>query len=216
MTLRMTALNVRELAPGIWALEMPPHQIRHFGSTNHAVGPKSVLMLRSCEYDGTRGELSFNVDDVTPINIGTTPQAIGIKIDEAPAKSASDSSQSKGGRTSLGPGDRGFLELARAELSETTAAAAEKLLLEVRRRHAGDLKRGQSRNFSETPDNFWYVIVQPRVDELSITVRGPVERFEGRTPIEVKDDRGNTRFKVRGPEDVPKALDLIFHAVRKQ
>ena len=115
----------------------------------------------------------------------------------------------------VGPGEREFLRLTKAELSKETAEAAEALLLAVRQRSSGDLKRGKSRNFSETPDNFWYVIVQPRVDELSITVRGPVAHFEAAAELEIKDDRGNTRFKVRGQDDVPAAIKLIFHAIRK-
>ncbi len=70
------------------------------------------------------------------------------------------------------------------------------LLSGVRQKSPGDLKRGKSRNFSETPDNFWYVIVQPRIDELSITVHGAVDHFEPVARLEIKDDRGNTRFKV--------------------
>jgi hypothetical protein len=215
MPLRMTATGVSEIGPGIWSFEMPPHQVRHFGSTNHAIGPKSVLMFRSCAYDAHQQQLHFDLDDVTPINVGTTPRAIGIAVQGDEEGRATPSDLNKPAPLVFSPGDRGFLQLARSELSEGTARAAERLLLGVRQKSAGDLKRGQARNFSETPDNFWYVIVQPRVDELSITIRGPVERFEQLTPLKVKDDRGNTRFKVRNEEDVPAALKLIFHAIRK-
>ncbi len=85
----------------------------------------------------------------------------------------------------------------------------------VRHRSTGDLKRGKARNFSDTPDNFWYVIVQPQISQLSITVRGPVEHFEGVAKLPLKDDRGDTLFKVTDEADVAAALDLIFHAKRK-
>lgn len=62
---------------------------------------------------------------------------------------------------------------------------------------------------------FWYVIVQPRIDELSITVRGAVDHFEPVARLEIKDDRGNTRFKVKSKDDLPAALQIIFHAIRK-
>ena len=215
MTLRMTATGVSQIGPGIWSFEMPPHQVRHFGSTNHAIGPKSVLIFQACAYDADQQQLHFDLEDVTPINVGTTPRAIGIAAQGNEEGTASPSKLCTPEPSVLGPGDRAFLQLARSDLSEGTALAAERLLLGVRQRSAGDLKRGQARNFSETPDNFWYVIVQPRVDELSVTVRGPVERFKQLTTLEVKDDRGNTRFKVRNEDDVPAALKLIFHAVRK-
>lgn len=215
MPLRMTATNVTEIGPGIWELEIPPHQIRHFGSTNHAIGPQSVLMFRSYAYDADQQQLHFDLEDVAPINVGTTPRAIGIAVGKCKEGAAAPSHEIASESSALAPGDREFLQLARLELSEGTARAAEKLLLGVRQKSAGNLKRGQTRNFSETPDNFWYVIIQPRVDELSITVRGPVDRFVELTGLEVKDDRGNTRFKVRGEGDVHEALKLIFHAIRK-
>jgi len=93
---------------------------------------------------------------------------------------------------------------------------AKALLAGVRRRSSGDLKRGKSRNFSETPDNFWYVIVQPRIQQLSITVRGPIEHFSDMAKLPVKDDRGNTLFKVTSSDDVSAALEIIFHALRKR
>jgi hypothetical protein len=212
----MTATGVTEIGPGIWELEMPPHQVRHFGSTNHAIGPQSVLMFRSCAYDAEQRQLHFNLEDVAPINVGTTAKAIGIAVGEGDQGLATLPAECSPEPTALGPGDREFLRLARHELSAGTARAAEKLLLGVREKFAGNLKRGKLRNFSETPDNFWYVIIQPRVDELSITVRGPVDRFAGLTGLGVKDDRGNTRFKVRGEGDVADALKLIFRAIRKQ
>ena len=215
MPLRMTATGVTEIGPGIWELEMPPHQIRHFGSTNHAIGPQSVLLFRSCDYDADQQQLHFDVEDVAPVNVGTTARVIGIAVGKSQEGVAVPSTAVLAESSVLGPGDREFLELARQELTEGTARAAQKLLLGVRRESAGNLKRGQARNFSETPDNFWYVIIQPRVDELSLTVRGPVDRFAELTNLEVKDDRGNTRFKVRGEDDVPEALKLIFQAIRK-
>jgi hypothetical protein len=213
MTLRMTATNVFEIKPGMWAFDMPPHQVRHFGNAGHAIGPQSVLLFRSYEYDADNNHLHFDLEDVSPINVGTSSNAIGIGlchngIDVEPSVEASDS-------TFFGPGDQEFLQLAKSELTERTAQVAEKLLLGVRQKSSGDLKRGKSRNFSETPDNFWYVIIQPRIDELSITVRGTVDHFKPVARLEIKDDRGNTRFKVKSKDDLPAALQIITHAIRK-
>lgn len=215
MAVHITATGASEIHAGMWSFDMPPHQVRHFGQTNHAVGASSVLVLMDYEYDAERQHLHFAIEDVTPINVGTTSKVIGIAasvVGDGRGETTSSSSPEPG---RLGPGDRDFLRLAKAELSESMAQTAESLLLAVRQRSAGDLKRGQARNFSETPDNFWYVIVQNRIDELSITVRGPVSHFAGVSSLEVKDDRGNTRFKVRTESDVPEALKLIFHALRK-
>ncbi len=215
MVLKMIATSVLEIKPGIWAFDMPPHQVRHFGNAGHAIGPQSVLLFRSYDYDADKHHLHFDLEDVSPINVGTTSKTIGIAIgtsekggDEGPSLAHTDS-------MSFGPGDREFLRLTKSELSEATAHVAEQLLSGVRQKSPGDLKRGKSRNFSETPDNFWYVIVQPRIDELSITVRGAVDHFEPIARLEIKDDRGNTRFKVKSKDDLPAALQIIFHAIRK-
>ncbi len=215
MAVRITATGAFEIHPGIWSFDMPPHQVRHFGQTNHAQGASSVLVLNDCEYDAEQKQLHFAIEDAMPINVGTTSRVIGIAAGIAGNGTPEAAPRSSPEASHLGPGDREFLRLAKAELSAGMAQTAESLLLAVRQRSAGDLKRGQARNFSETPDNFWYVIIQNRIDELSITVRGPVSHFAGVSALEVKDDRGNTRFKVRSKRDVPQALKLLFHALRK-
>jgi hypothetical protein len=211
----MTATSVFEIKPGIWAFDMPPHQVRHFGNAGHAIGPQSVLLFRSYDYDADNHQLHFDLEDVLPINVGTTSKAIGIAIGTSEKGGVEVPSLAHTDSMSFGPGDREFLQLTKSELSEATANVAEQLLLGVRQKSPGDLKRGQSRNFSETPDNFWYVIVQPRIDELYITVRGAVDHFEPVARLDIKDDRGNTRFKVKNKDDLPAALQIIFHAIRK-
>lgn len=215
MAVQITATGASEIGPGIWSFDIPPHQIRHFGHTIHAIGTSSVLMLASCEYDAEKQQLQFAIEDATPINVGITSKVIGIAANSRAADLPGFASKKADDSVSFGPGDREFLRLAKTELSETTAKAAESLLREVRRKSSGNLKKGKTRNFSETPDNFWYVKIQPRVDDLSITVRGTVEHFKSVADMEIKDDRGNTLFKVRNENDVPAALKMIFHAHRK-
>lgn len=215
MALRITVTNAYEIRQGIWSFDMPPHQVRHFGNTNNTIGIQSVLIFRTCEYDAAVNQLYFDIEDVTPVNIGTSSRVIGIAAAIAGNPTLDHQTASPSMPAVVGPGDREFLRLTRNELSKELAQTAEQLLLGVRERSSGDLKRGQARNFSETPDNFWYIIVQPRIDELSVTVRGPVKHFEDITALKIKDDRGNTLFKIRSEGDVMPALKLIFHALRK-
>lgn len=215
--MRASIPNVEEVAPGIWRFDLPPHEVRLLGQCARAMGKQSVVLLRKAEFERGKQTLHFAIGDAEPVNIGTSASTIGLLTENAMApESSTTRSQSPQQRGAYGRGDREFLSLVNAELSETMAAAAKRLLDGVRLCSSGDLKRGLNRNFSETPDNFWYVIVQPRIDELSITVRGAVEHFHDMAKLEIKDDRGNTRFKIRSQEDVPAALSLIFHAVRKR
>jgi hypothetical protein len=216
MALQITASGVAEIGPGVWAFEMAPHQVRLFGTTNHSLGTQSVLLLAESNFDSEANELRFDFDGATPVNVGTTSRVIALAVEPPRMQALASAPTVAPGQQDLARGDREFLDLSQRELSTGVAKAAEALLRGVRAKSAGALKRGQSRNFSETPDNFWYVIIQPRVDELSITVRGSTDHFSPVAKLEIKDDRGNTRFKVRGEKDVPHALDLIFHALRKR
>ena len=216
MALRMTATDVKEIREGLWALTMPPHQIRHFGTPASSIGTQSILIFKMCEYDAKTEQLHFEIGDVVPVNMGTTSNVIGIAANPIHNDVSVRSNGTTDDLEMHGPGDLEFIRLTKLELSTDMALTADKLLRAVRQKSPGDLKRGQARNFSETPDNFWYVIVQPRVNELSITVRGSVSHFEDVAELEIKDDRGNTRFKVQSENDIEPALKLIFHAVRKR
>jgi hypothetical protein len=217
MGLSITATNAVAAGPGVWVFEMPPHQVRLFGSPSQSVGQRSVVLLKACQFSERLGSLQFDIDDAIALNVGTQPSAIAILADLEDDKKVRAAAQERpSGVVAYAPGDRQFLALTRQLLPDNMHKAAEKLLAGVRERSPGELKRGQARNFSDTPDNFWYVIVQPRVEQLSITVRGPVEHFEPMARLPIKDDRGNTLFKITGEADVPKALELIFHAKRRR
>jgi len=211
MGLKVVASEVAAIGDGLWLVAMPPHQVRMFGEPRQAVGPRSVLLLTDAEFDKASGSLTFDADHVIVLNIGTDARAIIIGSENTDGiPQAVDDSQ-----RAYGPGDREFLRLAEA-LPIDMQRAAEQLLAGVRSRWPGDLKRGLQRNFSNTPDNFWYVIVQPRANELSVTVRGEPSHFKGLTELTLKVDRpGYSRFKVTGPHDVPAALKIIGSSRRK-
>ncbi len=215
MGLLMTASGVTELTEGVWELEMPPHQMRMFGNAAASKGRKSVLLVANASFDPHSHELRFDADQAFPLNVGTGSSAVAIASDVAAATEPVRGGAQVEGAGGYGPGDREFLVMARKHLPPPMQRAALALLNGVRARSAGDLKKGKARNFSDTPDNFWYVIVQPRVEQLSITVRGTVDHFQPVARLPIKDDRGNTLFKVSGEEDVPAALELILHAKRK-
>jgi hypothetical protein len=211
MALALKISDAEQIDDGTWRVLVPPHQVQQFASSPRTIGERSVIMLTSWTFNPGLKELSFPLDAAVALNVGTTSKTIVLT-----ARNDTSNDQTENGDNAiLGMGDRSFLALSKAELTADMAKAAEDLLLRVRERSPGDLKRGKSRNFSETPDNFWYVIVQNRINQLSITVRGPVSHFEGVANLQIKDDRGNTRFKVQSPQDLDDALKLIMHAIRK-
>lgn len=212
MGLFITAQNASQLAAGIWEFEMPPHQVRFFGECRKTEGQRSILLLANPKYEPKTKSLVFDSEGTVPLNVGSTSATLAVSSTaEVRAVASTHSTDSS---SALGPGDREFLALA-AELPPPCFQAAKQLLSAIRAKYPGDLKRGLQRNFSNTPDNFWYVIVQPRVGELSVTVRGEPDFF-GNSKIELKIDRpGYTRFKVACPDDVTEACRLVF-ASRKR
>ena len=210
--LKVTIPDVTQHPGQLWTFELPPHQVRMFGRCDSAIGTRSVVLIEAAEFDDSRRELAFSVEDVVALNIGSTASTVAI-LSESTADIPSPPTEKR--EPYLSKGDRGFIELSEQLLDLPMQKAAAALLAGVRQRSPGELKRGKARNFSETPDNFWYVIIQPRVQQLSITVRGPVSLFSDVTHLPVKDDRGNTLFKISGEQDIEAALKLIFRAKRK-
>ncbi|PHQ96258.1 MAG: hypothetical protein COB40_01870 [Marinosulfonomonas sp.] len=211
----MTVTNVAEIEKGLWKFKMPPHQIRLFGEPKSNVGERSILIFSDFIFDPIEKKIHFEADAVTALNVGTLADVLGMSATSELDAKSNQGSNARTSQDDFGSGDRRFLEMVKAELPPHMQEASLLLLKEIRARSSGDLKKGMSRNFSDTPDNFWYVIVQPRIEQLSITVRGPVGHFENLANLPIKDDRGNTLFKVTGPEDVPAAVEIIFHAIRK-
>jgi hypothetical protein len=185
--------DATEVAKGVWLTLTPPHQVTKMGQPRTTQGTRTVLLASSPAFDaGTTG---------TTVVIDT------VAAEEVPADSGGERAQVP---HELGPGDREFLSMAERELRGEVQEVAVDLLREVRRRSAGDMKRGLKNNFSNTPDNFWYVIVQPREQALSITVRGKPEMFRP-SPLELRVDRpGYTRFKLQSVDQLPEALRIVF------
>lgn len=215
MGLYVTASEASVLAEGVWGLKMPPHQVRMFGNPLSSKGSKSILLVSNASFDLNSRELHFEADGTLPLNVGTGSFTIAVSTNIAAIAEVQPTPTGEDLTAHFGPGDQEFLRLTRDLLPTPMQNASVALLRGIRARSAGDLKRGKSKNFSETPDNFWYVIVQPRVEQLSVTIRGPVAHFRDMAELPIKDDRGNTLFKVTHESDVPAALDLIFHAKRK-
>lgn len=204
-----------QVTEGVWLTAAPPHQLTMLSDQRFSRGPRSVLLAQSPTFDRDRGYLLVDAEQLVVLNLGSTPTTVVIDATIS-AEAAGDSETERHATLGeLGPGDREFRSLAERELHGEAQEAAIDLIHEVRRRWGGDLKRGERNNFSNTPDNFWYVIVQPRVQALSVTVRGTRDKF--REPkLELRPDRpGYTRFIVRSPDEVPEALRLIEQSKRK-
>lgn len=217
MGLKMLLEGASQGGEGVWSVRVPPHQIPLLGVPKMISGARSVLLVKGVRFAPESSALQLDVDSVNVLNQGTTAEAVVI---EAMGLRGSDTgivASTNHNRTPAdrGPGDTEFLQLVERDLRGDARAAAEAVLREVRSRYPGDLERGLRQNFKNTPDNFWYVIIQPRKQSLSITVRGEPDRFL-ESSLDLKVDRpGYTRFSLRHPEEVPEALRVIERSKRR-
>ncbi|WP_256807003.1 hypothetical protein [Bradyrhizobium sp. Bra64] len=200
-----------EASQGIWITRVLPHHLTMFGSPSIPKGKTSVLMVIKPRFDEEKEELAVQAEQVLLLNVGTTARTIVIDVDGGTALG-----ESVDALAAQGPGDKDFRYLVDVHLKGEAREAAHTLLTKVREVSPGDLKRGERNNFSNTPDNFWYVIVQPRVQALSVTVRGEAESFMPSTLTLVTDRPGFTRFQLRGLNEIEEALRLINSSTRSK
>lgn len=210
--------NAAKAEDGIWEAQLPPHEAAMFGQPKTTLGPRSVLLVEDPEYEAASELLRVEAGSVVLLNLGTTQKALLIdattKNLTRPVLREPDGPPGAGTEP-MGPGDREFVSLVKRELNGHPREAALRILDEIRSRHPGDLQRGKRSNFKNTPDNFWYVIVQPRAQSLSITVRGRPSRFRPEK-LTLKDDRpGYTRFTLKHPSEVDEAVRIIEQSKRK-
>jgi hypothetical protein len=199
---------------GCWLARVPPHQLSKLSQPLTTRGITSVLLASSPAFDQDHRQLCLDADHVVLLNLGTSPRTFVIDTIVGSDVVVEAQAGSERPERDFGPGDREFLQLVEGKLRRDAQEVAVDLIREVRQRWPGDLKRGQRNNFSNTPDNFWYVVVQPRAQSLSITLRGAPDRF--RSNLALRMDRpGYTRFTINDISQLPEALRLIEQSKRK-
>jgi len=217
MGMKLLMDDVTEIADGIWLVGLPPHEVQLLGSAKVTQGNRSVLLVGEAMFDENSMAVQVDASSVTVLNQGTTPETIIVRspVDASKTLGSVERVLDPVMSGTLGPGDMEFLRLVQQKLTGEAREAARALLHHIRSGYPGDLKRGQRSNFTNVPDNFWYVIVQPRVQSLSVTVRGHVERFHPEK-LKLKADRpGYTRFALSRLDEVPGALSIIEQSKRK-
>lgn len=200
--------QAKEWAKDVWKVALSPSKLKCFGSAPTRNCRYSMALVTNAKFDGAADTVTVDFDEIEPVLIGTSDETIlMVRVADEPGRKSAHSS-------SLGGDDSDFIrEL--SSLPPNVATAAQDLLARIRRDSPGWMKRGQRRNFSNAPDNFWYVIVQPVKGNLSITVRGAPDRFTG-CGLPVIDDRpGYTRFYLAGPSDVDAAYEIVSRSKQR-
>jgi len=224
MAIKGTLDGITQLAPGIWDGRMRWSENLRLGTPLQAIGLPTVIMVRGAEYDAGTEELRFPLDQVSVLNAGSGERAVFISANGS-VKTRNEATPQPEAMaepkditvdlSKYGTGDHEF-EAALSMLSDRVMQAGEEILQKIRERFPGDLKPYPRRRFFNTPDNFWGVEIQTRLQLLKFTVRGKPERF-GSSSLKIWLDRPPvySAFKVSCPDDVDEAVRIISQADRK-
>jgi hypothetical protein len=212
--------RVESAGRDIWLAKVPPHDIRGLGNAGQSKGARSVLLIANPSFDTSTHRLEFERTDVTILNLGTSEDTVIVKSAGEPATAANRTENHSAAishvptsHIPLAPGDEAFLRKVRQEMSKSMAAAAELLLTSVRKHHPGNLKEGDRRRFTETPDNFWMILIQPRAQNFYISVRGAPKRHAAKQ-IKILPGRNPnySAFYLSDEAHVQEALDIVLQA----
>ena len=218
MALKVSIEEVKCTGRGIWEVAIDPSELRRLGACQNAYGNVSVLLLTESVYLEHEGRLEFEPSAARLLNVGSTSETVVISSIIRKSFNGSENSKAIGERPeTYGTGDKLFLRDLEPRCPDMLPVG-EKLLSDIRREFAGDLKfHERSGRFVESPDSFWTVKIQPRDRSLRITVRGTAEKFVGvQGSMLLQPDRpGYSTFKVINIGDVPAAVSVIRQAARK-
>lgn len=206
------------LEEGVWSGTVDPDFLALKSNKTQPSGNYTVVIISNPDFRSQEKELRFKSDHANVVNLGAGQEAIFIQGGANPKKALAQVEGEKIKRKTnnlIGIGDEIFSQTLR-EVSPEIQRAGEAVLGEIRNKFQGDLKAYKQRRFFNSPDNFWGVQVQIRLDMLKFWVRGRPEIFSN-PGLEIWLDRPPlySAFKVKSMNDVDQAISIISNAQKK-
>jgi len=207
--MRVTIEKVVPGAKGIWTSSIEPQSLLKLGNPIRQWGRLSIVMVSQPSFGNQ--SLQFELDSAVLLNLGNTTEAIIVDSRESEAV-VLKSSLEPNARTHSSGDLRFIKEL--GSLTESLRKLGEQLLEEVRKEFPGELVfHEKSGKFVESPDNFWVVRIQPRVQSLRIIVYGTLRKHGAKSTIELKNDMtGYSNFVINNQTQLREAIDVIRKA----
>ncbi len=209
--MRVIVENVSTGAEGIWNARIDPQRLLRLSNPLSQRGRLSVVMVTRPLWDENQGSLQFDLDSAQLLNLGNTFEAIIIDSRE---KELSEGLPDQ--LTKIQPtGDRHFIEQLK-RLGSVQREIGEQLLATIRKDFPGELVfHEKSKKFVESPDNFWVVLIQPRVQSIRIIVYGRPEEHSKYNYITLKSDmHGYSSFVIKDQQQLYDAVSIIRNAKR--
>jgi hypothetical protein len=209
--MRVIIEQVSPGADGVWKANIDPQRLIRLANPIRQGGRLNVILVNGPSYDVSTHSLQFNLDSAILLNLGNTFEALFIDSREREVIQPAPTSLVHTQKHSSG--DLLFLEELK-RLPDSQRKFGEELLAAVRREYPGELVfHQQSKKFDESPDNFWVVRVQPRVQSLRIIVYGRPEKHGPQNSIQLKPDmEGYSNFVIKSQHQIVEALRVILQA----
>lgn len=200
-------------ASGIWTASVDPQRLMKLANPIRQGGSLSVVFVARPSYDVGAHSLQFDLDSAVLLNLGNTFEAVLIDSRDKDVQQSRQITELPTRKESAG--DRRFLEELK-RLPESQRRLGEQLLTAIRKEYPGELVFHQkSGKFVESPDNFWVVRIQPRVQSLRIVVYGSPGEHGSKSTIELKDDMTSySNFVIDSDHQIPEAVGVIRQAKR--
>jgi hypothetical protein len=209
--MRVIIEKVSPGANGIWTANVDPQRLIRLANPVRQGGGLSVVLVARPSYDPSVHSLLFDLDSAVLLNLGSTFEAVLIDSREKEVHQPAQTVELP--KRIQSSGDRRFLEELKS-LPDSIRKLGEQLLAEIRKEYPGELVfYPNTKKFVESPDNFWVVRIQPRVQSLRIVVYGKPGKHGPKKLIKLKDDMaGYTTFVIDSQQQIVEALSVIRQA----
>jgi len=204
--MRIIIEDVEHLEGGrIWLAAVSPKDVSRIGKPASSKNGSSVVLLKG-EFMSSGKTLSFNPDEVSLLNLGSSDHVVFI-ADTGSLPSATKQSKKSGFES--------VKDLCRRHLQAEFAVAVCMMLGKLETESADDLIADKTNRWISRPDNYFTIKVQPQNKDVVFTIRGREQEYES-GKIEMRPDQnGYSKFWVRNSEEVTEALRIIRAARRR-
>jgi len=209
--MRVSIEKVYPSTEGVWTAHIDPQSLIRLANPIRQGGRINIIMVSRPLFDSLTHSLQFDLDSAILLNLGNTAEA--VFVDSRENESSRQLSDKPFYVRKQLAGDLHFLEELK-RLPQSQRIVGEKILAAVRKEYPGDLIfHEKSKKFVESPDNFWVVLIQPRVKSLRIIVYGKPEEYRDYNNIKLKDDmKGYSSFLIDNINQINDAVNIILEA----
>lgn len=200
---------------GAWRVDAAPADLAMLGKAASRRSGRSIIGLKACELNGGESSLTFQLDDVSLLNLGDTKDCIAVLL-EVPGKEklfrqtvpAEAVSRRMVQEVRYRRGDHAFIEACHSEnLPEAIIKLVQDFLTAVREFSSDELQEGLHRKWVTYPKNFLAITIQNRNKQFCIHVKKTAVLPTLADRLDIRDDRpGYARFWLQNESQLSPAI----------